>query len=235
MPGKALIVAIALLGVISGCNGGGGASEAFSLSVTPGSMDAVVGKRRVFLVQVQGDQGAGDVEITASAEGAAASVEYSPIDGKGVAEVTIIPDSTSLDKTVSATIQGVRGNHRKTVEVPVAVVDWAPPEEEVARGYLDKFIPWLAANHSGLGIDANTRWTATSADPKVLVVMHQVFYSERWELGLVWHVMIPPHDWTQIYLRERGNQTKPSRAFEISSVEAGGPPHSIDPPEAVDR
>lgn len=235
MPGKALIVAVALLGIIAGCNGGGGASDTFSLSVTPRSMDAVVGKRCVFLVQVQDDQGSGNVEITASAEGAATIVEYSPIDGKGVAEVTVIPDSTTLGKTVSATIQGVRGGYRKPVQVPIAVVDWAPPEEEVARGYMNRFIPWLAENHPGLGIDANTRWTATSAAPNILIVMHQVFYSERWEMGLVWHVTIPPSDWTRIYLRERGKETKPSLAFEISSVEAGDPPHAVVPPEAVDR
>ncbi len=56
-----------------------------------------------------------------------------------------------------------------------------------------------------------------------------------WEMGLVWHVTIPPSDWTRIYLRERGKETKPSLGFEISSVEAGDPPHATDPPETVDR
>jgi hypothetical protein len=234
MLGRTAVLAIALFGIIAGCDGEGGAG-AYSLDVTPGSMNAVVGQRCVLLVQVKDDQGVGDVEITASAEGAKVIVEYSPIDGKGVAEVTVIPDSTTLGKTVSVTIRGVRGIAENSVEVPIAVIDWDPVDEAVARGYMNKFIPWLAENHPELGIDADTKWTATSANPNFLIVRHQLFFSDRWEMGLVWHVMIPPDDWTQIYLRERGKETRPSLAFEITSVDAGDPPHAIDPPETVDR
>jgi len=99
----------------------------------------------------------------------------------------------------------------------------------------DKFIPWLAANHPELGITSQTEWTGTIVTPHIMVVMYYLFFSEDWEMGLRWHVTIPPYDWVEIYLRHRTTEVSPSYAFKISSLEAQAEPEAIEPEELVWR
>lgn len=96
----------------------------------------------------------------------------------------------------------------------------------------DRFVAWLAANHPEFGITNETEWTGTIVRPHVMVVMFYLYFSEEWEMGVSWHVMIPPHDWPRIYLRRRSTEAQPSYAFEISSLEAEEEPKSIDPKDA---
>ena len=103
-----------------------------------------------------------------------------------------------------------------------------------AREHLDLFLPWLAANRPDLGLSPATVFTGTSAS-HLLVVTHYLFVSAEWEVGVEWHVMVPPHDWTRIYLRHRWSEAWPSIAFEIASVAAGDPPVAVAPPPAVTR
>lgn len=84
----------------------------------------------------------------------------------------------------------------------------------------DRFIPWLATNHPEFGITSENEWTETIVRPHIAVVMFYLFFSEDWEMGVSWHVMIPPHDWARIYLRHRFVEVQPSYAFEISSLDA---------------
>ncbi len=60
-----------------------------------------------------------------------------------------------------------------------------------------------------------------------------IFLSEEWEMYVTWHVMIPPYDWARIYLRHRYNQTAPTYAFEISSVQEQAEPQAIEVPDWV--
>jgi hypothetical protein len=173
--------------------------------------------------------------ISAQAQGTSVEVEYAPISDSGVAEVTVIPDSTSLADTVLVTIIGERKSHRDSLEVWVAVIEGFTVDEESAIEYRDRFVPWLGANHPELGIDSTTSWIGISGRPNILVVSHYLFFSDEWEMGLTWHVMIPPYDWSSIYLRHRGTEFSPSLAFEIPSVDAGDDPISVAPPDSVDR
>jgi hypothetical protein len=98
-----------------------------------------------------------------------------------------------------------------------------------ARAHLAPFLGWLAKFHPELGIDERTNLEGTPGS-WVLVIDHYQFLSEEWEIGLAWHVMIPPDDWARIYLRRRWSEVRPARAFEFSSVSSGAEPHEIDPP-----
>jgi hypothetical protein len=84
-----------------------------------------------------------------------------------------------------------------------------------------------------LGISSETVWIGTIVNPRILVVMHYMFYSENWEMYVTWHVMIPPYDWTKIYLRPRFTETQSTMAFEISSVQGEDEPYSIELPNWV--
>jgi len=195
------------------------------------------GQRVVFLVVVE-DTGEGNgygkaVDISATASSAEVSVNNPAIKSGEVAEVTVIPDQTSTNKILTITINGERSGFKQTETVNIEVIEWEDDLGDVAAEMRDKFVPWLATNHPDLGITSETEWIGTIVNPRILVVMHYMFYSEDWEMYVTWHVMTPPDDWTRIYLRPRFTETHSTIAFEISSVQGGEEPHSIELPDWV--
>ena len=197
----------------------------------------MLGQRAVFLVVVE-ETGDGNgyenaVDISATASGATVSVNNPAIKPGEVAEVTVIPDQTSANKILTITINGDRSGFKQTETVDINVIDWEDNLGELATEMRDKFVPWLATHHPELGITSETEWIGTIVNPGILVVMHYMFYSEDWEMYVTWHVTIQPHDWTKIYLRPRFTETKSTIAFEISSVQGGEEPHSIETPDCV--
>jgi len=198
---------------------------------------AMVEQRVVFLVVIE-DTGEGTgygnaVDISATASDAAVSVNNPAIKPGEVAEVTVIPDQTSTNKILTLAINGDRKGFKQTETYDIEVMDWEDDLGELAAEMRDKFVPWLASNHPELGITSETEWIGTIVNPGILVVMHYMFYSEDWEMYVTWHVMIPPYDWTKIYLRPRFTETQSTMAFEISSVQGGEEPHSIELPDWV--
>ena len=136
---------------------------------------------------------------------------------------------------VTLNIRGERGDEIQTQTATIVV---RPGEDlllDPAVEMRDRFIPWLTQNHPELGITTQTGWTGTIVTPHILVVTHYLFLTDEWEMEVRWHVMIPPYDWTVIYLRRRGVETRPSYAFKIDSVSGNTTPYMIDPPEAVWR
>jgi len=198
---------------------------------------AIVGQRVVFLVVVE-ETGSGNeygkaVDISATAANASVFVDNPAIMAGEVAEVVVIPDQTSANKILTITINGDRSGFRQTETVDIEILDWQDDLSELAVEMRDKFVPWLATNHPELGISSETEWIGTIVNPGILVVMHYMFYSEDWEMYVTWHVMIPPYDWTRIYLRHRFTETRSTMAFEISSVQGEEQPQSIELPDWV--
>lgn len=198
---------------------------------------AMAEQRVVFLVVVE-ETGNGNgygnvVEISATASGAAVSVNNPAIKPGEVAEVNMIPDQTSTNKVLTLTINGDRSGFKQTETVDIEVIDWEDDLGELAAEMRDKFVPWLSTNYPEFGISSETEWIGTIVNPGILVVMHYIFYSEDWEMYVTWHVMIPPYDWTKIYLRPRFTETRSTMAFEISSVQGEEEPHSIELPDWV--
>ena len=220
----------------------------FSMQVTSrptyvaGVVPSFAGQRCVFLVVVADEgQGSGKgeaVDISATAPGSTVTVYPQAITPGEVAEVTVIPDTESTGKTLTVTVRGERGGLKQTETRTVEVVEPLVPGMEDELGALaaemrDKFIPWLAANHPELGITSRTEWDGIMIRPLYFVVQFHLFFSEDWEMGVTWHVTIPPDDYTRIYLRHRFTEARPSYAFEISSVEEQEEPHAIEVPEWV--
>lgn len=202
-------------------------------------LDTVPNQRCVFLVAVSDPRDPGqEVELSAIIDGAAVTVFPSSIRTGEVAEVTVVPEEGSVGQTLTRAVEARRGLLRSESFATVVVEDPLPdPGGLLPRAVevREAFIPWLEANRPGLGIDGETAWTATIVRPHILVVMSYLFFSEEWEMGVRWHVTIPPHDWARIYLRRRSSETNPSEAYEISSFSAGSMPVEIPPPEAVWR
>ena len=202
-----------------------------------GGLMALVGQRVMYLVVVE-DTGEGSgcgeaVDISATASGVAVSVTNPMIKPGEVAEVIVIPDQTSANTILTLAVTGNRGGFTQNETVVIEVIEGEDDLGELAVEMRDKFVPWLASNHSELGITGETVWVGTIVNPGILVVMHYLFYSDDCEMYVTWHVMIPPYDWTKIYLRSRFTEIHSSTAFEISSVQGETEPHLIELPDWV--
>jgi len=232
---RIIMMSIAVILLVS-CS----SDKSFILRGVPSYMEAITGQRCLFLVELAEDDGSGAVEISASVEDADVIVEFSPLRGDGVAEVTIIPDSSALQDTlwgdtITGWIKGERGTYRDSFEISIHVIPWEDGLTEYASGVRDSFVRRLTRDYPALFIDNTTEWTPTIVRPRILVVSHYLFLSEEWEMWVGWHVTIYPHDWARVYLRERGEEMTPSEAFEISSQTEWGDVYEITPPDSIYR
>lgn len=199
----------------------------------------VPNQKCLFLVTIEENQtiqGSKAVTISATSPDCQITVFSQTITSGKVAEVTVVPDEADVGKNVTVTIQGERGGLKQTKTVTFEVIAEEDREETLgpeAVSIRNNFTQWLSTNHPELGITNETAWTGTVVNPRVLVVMHYMFLSEDWEMYVTWHVMIPPYDWAQIYLRHRYNQTTPTCAFEISSLQEHAQPQPIEVPDWV--
>ena len=236
--GWAVCLAAVIAVALAGCRSTTNVAQGFTLGVTPAAMEAIVGQRCCLLVTVAEEPAASAlaaVEVSATAPDCEVGVNPVMLEPGSVGEVCVIPAASSVGQTVTVLIEAVRGDVTRTAQVTVDVIEGEDMLADGAAQIRDEFIPWLATNHPELGIDANTQWTGSIVSPNLLIVANYLFFADDWELGLSYHVMIAPHDWARIYLRRRQQEQTPSRAFEITSLEAGDDPIAIDPPPAVYR
>lgn len=216
----------------------------FSLNVTPDALkgDAIAGQLVVFLVSIT-DEGisgqyarSSNVSLSVSANSSAIFVEPRSIISPGqVAEVEVIPDVLSVGNNVTVAITAERDGFSQTRLINFTVAQGEDSRREYASQLRDVFVQWLQDNYPQFGITNQTQWQGTIVSPVWLVVSHYLFFSTNWEMHVYWHVMIPPYDWARIDLRQRFNETVPAYSFEISSLNASLPPHSITPPETIWR
>ena len=217
----------------------------FSLNVTnrPASFGdplyTIPNQKCLFLVTIEENQTSqGSKAVTRSATSTDCQITVFPqtITSGKVAEVTVVPAEADVGKNVTVTIQGERDGLKQTKTVTFEVIEEEDREETLgpeAVNMRNNFTQWLSTNHPELGITNETAWTGTVVNPRILVVMHYMFLSEDWEMYVTRHVMIPPYDWARIYLRHRYNQTAPTYAFEISSIQEHAQPQAIEVPDWV--
>ncbi len=143
----------------------------------------------------------------------------------------IDPNEPVEDKTLTFLIVAGREGLTRTQPVTVNVTQGQDELAEQASEYRDRFIPWLAAIHPKLGITKETEWSGTSILQNMYEVNYYLFFSEEWELGLRWHVMIPPYDFAEIYLRRRDTNLSSTHAFKIYSLDAYQRPQVVVLPQ----
>jgi hypothetical protein len=239
--GACLAIVIGVVGVAAFPPTSGEPEEdsAFSINVTPEQLsgDSIAGQHCVFLVTItdDGEESELPVNISAQAPGAEVFICHEDIFAGEVAEVVVTPAQASVGKNVTVTITGNRGSLTDKEVVNFEVIEGEDDRGEYAAELLDRFIPWLVANHPELRITEDTAWNGTMVSPQWLVVSHYLFFSDEWEAHIYWHIMIPPYDWARIDIRHRFDQLAPSYAFEISSLTADDLPIAIEVPETVWR
>ncbi|HVP11021.1 MAG TPA: hypothetical protein VMV94_07520 [Phycisphaerae bacterium] len=235
------------------------AASTFTMNVFPSMIeDAIHGQRVVLLTTVTNygvPPAPEPVHITAQSDGAQVTIAPQYVVPGQVCEITAVPVRQKMHATVSKALRpvgdspygdghevvvdlrGERGGFAHSLGVGINVLPGEDECLEQASAVRDRFVPYLAANDPEFGITPDTQWTGTIVKPHILVVTHYLFFSDDWEMGVMWHNMIPPYDWAKIYLRHRYTDTRPQYAYAISSISAepAEAPQPIDPPEQVDR
>jgi hypothetical protein len=239
--------------LVAGCSASGGPASPTPPSPSPGTADftievfpadepsasrmAIPGSGYCFLVVVTDATGAagGPVEISATATMATISkilpVELQP---GVVGEVWVIADPATTEVMGSVTITGTRNGASQSVTRSLPVFPMAGERAADARPHFERWLAWLIAEHPELGITADTEWEPVFVST-LLVVSHYSYWSEDWELTISWHNMIPPHDWSEAFLRRRGEETAPSLAWRQDSVKGKTEPREVTPPDSVVR
>ena len=143
----------------------------------------------------------------------------------------IDPDEPVEDRTLTILIVAGREGLTRTQPVTVNVTQGQNEFAEQASDYRDRFVPMLAVIHPELGITGETEWRGTSIKQSMCEVNYYLFFSEQWEMGLRWHVTIPPHDFAEIYLRRRDTNLSSTHAFKIYSLDAHQRPQVVVLPQ----
>jgi len=215
----AAALALALTALAGAC--GGDAAVPFSLIVEPEFVyDAVPGSATGVLVALSNEADTdAPVALTAAAEGAEVRVDPPSIGAGEVAEVTVVAAPVTAEQDLELVITGRRGGLEATASRSFKVFAWEDDRGPYARQLLGLFTSWLAENQPDLGITPSTEFSGSMVAPGLLIVSHYLFRSEEWEIGLSWHVMVPPDDWAEIYLRPR-DELHPTLAFRLASQDA---------------
>lgn len=213
----------------------------FSLEVLPpeaptANRMAIPGSRYALLVRADaadGDTSPVTVSATATKASVLAILPASLVPGE-VGEVWVVADATTQEASGSVAITASRGGITRTETRTLPVFPMPDDRAGEARPYFERWVAWLAEAQPELGITTATDWEPVFAST-LLVVSHYSYWSTDWEMTVAWHNMIPPYDWTDVFLRARRTETAPSIAFRIDSVSGQSPPHPIAPPDTVVR
>lgn len=238
----AVVIVTGLLAAAAcGDDGEPGDASPFELVVQPQFVQgAFPGQAVTVLVTVEDSTaGGGEVSLTASFPSGTAAVEPERIGPGEIAEVTLTADAVTEEREAELTITAKRGLVEQSATRAVAVIPGEDDRGPTARDILAIFTAWLAEAHPDLGITPDSAFDGSMVAPRLLVVSHYMFIDEQYELGLSWHVTIPPDDWSELYLRPRG-ELRPTRAFRMSSWTAGLAGEEVAftevaPPEAIMR
>lgn len=203
-----LLCPLLLAALLFGCESGGRAGS-LELGATPrDGIQSYAGGLALWLVSVEGR---GRVSLSVDAPSSVAcEVRPATLTAPGVVEVVARPGAEAPVGTAGLSLRAVgapvalSGARRADLDLPLEIVQYEGSLEAEARQRLGPFSEYLAAHHPEMGIGPLTPWEAWDPAPGILVVMWHSFVSADYEVLIQWHVMIPPHDWTHVYVRRRG-------------------------------
>lgn len=230
--------------LIAACGGASSPPPSFTIAVAPDATPlearaVIPGQETSFLVGItDSGPGAGPAAVSATATHATVDrVVPAAIRAGQVAEVWLTVDpGLTTDTTATVTITVSRGELKGLVERSILIQPMSSEgRERDAQPHFDYWTAWLAANHPELGITGATEWRPVFVST-LLVVSHMSYFSDTWEMGLAWHAgTVPPYDWSQIYLRRRDTEMRPSVSFKLDSFTGKTQPYAVAPPESIVR
>jgi len=123
-----------------------------------------------------------------------------------VAELTIKPNFIEIEDTqiheILITAKNKTTSKSILLEVEMCIWDGAISQESLDR--FNNMIDLVLKQNKKYEFLKNEAFTSYCTYPQILIVSHYTFLSENWEVRFCHHVMIPPHDWSMIRIRKRG-------------------------------
>ena len=235
-----VLCVLALAAASSACGSDGSTPSEFTLSRSPQHVNRVIpGERPLALVTVTA-QGEGEVELTAtvSLDGASATVRPASLPAGEAAEVWVELPETDTEAEFTVTVTGERDGLEHKVDITATAVPGVDDLADTATQIADVFLAELDGSVDGLPATAGELIGGTPV-ANLLVVTHYAWFTDEYEIGLAWHVMVAPDDWAELYIRPR-NELTPSAAYKLGSwsTALGGGEFTIteiDPPVEVTR
>lgn len=200
----------------------------------------IPGERPLALVEVTGDAQSGPIELSAVSSLESMSVRFEPatVEVGDVAEMWVQVPEVGEDTPFSVTITASRDDEEATRVVAGTAVPGTDDLGETAAQIAQVFLDDVARGVNGLPTTA-AELTGGTPVAGLLVVSHYAWFTQEYEVGLAWHIMVAPDDFAELYVRPRG-ALAPTRAYRISSWSSAlaGEPVAvveIDPPAEVTR
>jgi hypothetical protein len=197
------------------------------------SRPAIPGERICFVLDVEDrDQSNGAPTITAAGDGLTIdSISTPPPGSDDLIELWVTIEPTSVETVAHLTVTAGESNDAggDWVETrSILVTPVADDRREASQAYFDRWIEWLARNRPELGITSATEWDPMYVSP-LWIVSKYAFWSDEWEMVVAWHIMVPPDDFTEVYLRRRWDDLDYSLAFRQDSFANDSEPRAIEP------
>jgi hypothetical protein len=123
-----------------------------------------------------------------------------------VAELTIKPNFVEIEDARIHEILITAKNEitSKLILLEVEMYNW---DGAISQENLDRFnnmIDLVQKQNKKYEFLKNEDFFSYCTYPQILIVSHYTFLSENWEIRFCHHEMIPPHDWSMILIRKRG-------------------------------
>ncbi len=161
----------------------------------------------VLLLSITPSDGfAGNVFLTISAQTSLnAQLDRDVLnDSIRVAEITIVPSEQATIEWHQIELTTTHAGETQGLTFDVEMFHWSSANIADAEAKRDPLLEWVENNYPELGSLSDQEWYGYFTYPQIWVVEHWTFLSEDWELRICYHVMIPPHDWSMLRLRPRG-------------------------------
>lgn len=192
-----------------------GTDAPFQLAISPEIVQGLFPATPTMLLAEVTSESDEPVSLVADVVGGTATVEPADARPGEVVEVVVTADPGTEESLVTVSLLGTRGDTEESIVREMTMRPFEDTLEPTARQILAVFATWLEENRPDLGITIATEFEGVAVCP-VLVVSHYMFLTDEWELGLSWHIMVAPDDWSELYLRARDEMT-PASAFRLVS------------------
>jgi len=118
-------------------------------------------------------------------------------------EVVFAPVSTITPGRYPVTLVATHGNKERRIGLHVDVLEWEPVIADESLAKRDEFRDRLVAKNAAYAEIFRTPIRLYCTYPQVLIVEHYTELTEQYECRFCFHVMVPPHDWSMMRIRQR--------------------------------
>lgn len=118
-----------------------------------------------------------------------------------IANLIISPDSNISISDTQILLIASHAGREKEILLNVEIFNWESGEFETSDDKLTNFRDWAINRGFDFSELLNDDTFKYRTYPEILIVEHSTYISEKYEVRICYHVMIPPHDWSMILIR----------------------------------